>query len=151
MNSLQKFEKTLRECSAFISYTPLVSEIALNTIPILDIQNKKIFVVPQDNGTDPFLCADELRTICVAESPCILIPGTQFDTYGTRHGRGGGWYDRFLSRIPVTWIRVGIVRSDAFFESAIPKQPWDEPVDWILVCDEVTSSWNAYESLYDRR
>jgi 5-formyltetrahydrofolate cyclo-ligase len=38
----------------------------------------------------------------------ILVPGIAFDRRGFRLGRGGGWYDRLLSRLPGGALRVGI-------------------------------------------
>ena len=63
----------------------------------------------------------------------VLIPGTAFDESGTRKGRGGGWYDRFLSRIPAEWTRVGVLPQESLQSEPLQRQSWDEPVDYLLI------------------
>lgn len=63
----------------------------------------------------------------------ILLPGRAFDEAGTRHGQGGGWYDRFLSRVPVEWVRLGVCFSNQLSPIPLEAKPWDEPVDALYV------------------
>jgi 5-formyltetrahydrofolate cyclo-ligase len=57
----------------------------------------------------------------------VLVPGRAFDTSGHRLGRGKGYYDRFLHRLPPTTQTLGI-----FFAcqqlTRVPREPHDIPL-----------------------
>ncbi|MBP6868700.1 MAG: hypothetical protein KBC16_01175 [Candidatus Pacebacteria bacterium] len=63
----------------------------------------------------------------------IFLPGRKFDALGTRHGQGGGWYDRYLARVPSNWLRVGLCTSERFSTEALTRLPHDQPVDIVGV------------------
>jgi 5,10-methenyltetrahydrofolate synthetase len=95
------------------------------------------YVVPQNPEMDPFKLAEELINRAPKDARAyLLVPGTRFDRFGARYGRGGGWYDRFLSRLPRSWLRIGIAKSHQISETELERNPWDEPVDWLLVSPE---------------
>ena len=60
----------------------------------------------------------------------VLVPGRAFDRSGQRLGRGGGYYDRFLARLPRGVIRVGIGTVDTTVDE-VPADASDERVDWL--------------------
>ena len=61
----------------------------------------------------------------------ILVPGLAFDREGYRLGRGGGFYDRLLARLPERTVRIGL-----FFAvqelAQIVREPHDRRLDWIV-------------------
>lgn len=59
----------------------------------------------------------------------MLVPGIAFDVQGYRLGRGGGYYDRYLSRYDIR--KLGLCRQRFFLEN-IPKAWNDLPVDHVL-------------------
>lgn len=73
------------------------------------------------------------------ETTLILVPGLAFDLRGRRLGRGGGFYDRFLSRIRSEADEAGesppLCLGFAFEEQIFPEVPadkHDEKVDGLL-------------------
>lgn len=95
-----------------------------------------IICTPNSPDADPFAFAESCELIAKNAMVCILIPGRRFDALGTRKGRGHGWYDRFLSRVPAGWLRIGIARARDVSRDPLPKQPWDECVDVLMSCFE---------------
>jgi len=65
----------------------------------------------------------------------ILVPGLAFDRLGYRLGRGGGFYDRLLERLPARTARIGL-----FFAvqelAEIVREPHDRRLDWIITENE---------------
>jgi 5-formyltetrahydrofolate cyclo-ligase len=61
----------------------------------------------------------------------IAVPGLAFTGKGGRLGRGAGFYDRFLSMVPLTTIKIGVC-----FEfqrlSAIPHESHDIQMDAVV-------------------
>jgi len=60
----------------------------------------------------------------------VLVPGRAFDLSGDRLGRGAGYYDNLLSRLPRGVILVGIT-VDATIVEKIPTASHDQQVDWL--------------------
>lgn len=117
-----------------IWYSPLPGEpdpATLEIVKRLDLKPWKI--VPPRRDVDPILFADDLRKQAPEDAKVYLfIPGTVFDRFGTRHGRGGGWYDRFLSKIPRDWMRIGVVPDGKLSDGVLRREAWDEPMDWLI-------------------
>jgi 5-formyltetrahydrofolate cyclo-ligase len=63
------------------------------------------------------------------ELELIIVPALAFDSGGARLGKGGGYYDRFLSRTDA--VKAGITRDRLLFEK-LPAEPHDVAVDIIV-------------------
>ena len=62
----------------------------------------------------------------------IVVPGVAFDRHGHRLGRGGGFYDRFLSHPALHHTcKVGICFPCQVVDS-IPTEPHDLPVSQVI-------------------
>ena len=61
----------------------------------------------------------------------ILLPGVAFDRKGNRLGRGGGCFDRFLSKVPARVPRVGLAFKFQVVPR-LPREPHDQPVDRVI-------------------
>jgi 5-formyltetrahydrofolate cyclo-ligase len=144
LNNFCKLNNILSDCDVSIAYEALPDEIDFTSIPLTQKIFKNLIQIPINNDSDPHKWSENCRCYCKGKNTCILIPGRKFDIHGTRHGRGGGWYDRFLSKVPKDWIRIGITCKSNFSFSVLSKQSWDEPVDWIIVKDG--DSWQVHET-----
>lgn len=65
------------------------------------------------------------------EIDLILVPGLIFDLKGYRIGYGGGYYDRFFSKLQKNVIKIGLCY-ELQIMSKVPKTKYDIPVDYIL-------------------
>lgn len=58
----------------------------------------------------------------------LVAPGLGFDRRGHRLGRGAGFYDRFLIRLPVTCTACGLGLEEQLTD-ALPAEAHDQPLD----------------------
>ena len=65
---------------------------------------------------------------------CIIVPGAAFDRQGNRLGLGGGYYDRFLQRVPLA-KRIALT-FDYQLLDYIPFESHDVKVDVIITESE---------------
>lgn len=143
-SNLNELQKVVPQCTGSVLYRPTKIEVDYND-PSFPLKiPKDNLLIPRDKNSDPFEWADNCIAKFKNDPVCVLIPGTRFDAYGTRHGKGAGWYDRFLSKIPFNWLRVGIIAGAKFSNSKLIRQEWDEPVNWVIVKDH--SSWKVYKA-----
>ena len=140
----KELQKIVSQCVGSILYIPTKNEVDYNdsSFPLV-INKENMITIPKDKNINPFEwahnCIDKFKN----DPVCVLIPGTKFDASGTRHGKGAGWYDRFLSKIPTNWLRVGLVDGAKFSGSKLTRQEWDEPVHWVMVREG--TSWAVYK------
>jgi len=64
----------------------------------------------------------------------VLVPGVVFSKDGYRVGYGGGYYDRFLSRLNV--LKIGIC-FHLQLQEKVPVGKFDIPVDIIITDEEI--------------
>ena len=61
----------------------------------------------------------------------ILVPGLAFDMQGGRLGRGAGFYDRTLAKVPESVMRIGVCFDQQVVDE-VPQDSWDRKVHAIL-------------------
>lgn len=125
-----------------ISYVPLRTEVSAERF----VFEPAAYVIQPRPSLDPR--AEALAAMqCVGrEAAAVLLPGRRFDASGTRHGQGGGWYDRFLARVPDHWLWIGFCYADQFSPTPLKREAWDQPMDYVCVIDRETGALQMYAS-----
>ena len=110
-------------------------------VPITRVQEKRLDAIHITNrlsDLEPGYCdipePKELlcktREVAPEKIETILLPGSVFDERGGRFGYGGGYYDRFLAKVP-TAARIGLAYDLQIIEKA-PLQEHDEILDMVV-------------------
>lgn len=93
----------------------------LRQITALDQLVPGIYGIPEPPAGSPLILTD---SVDFAILPCVTC-----DHSGRRLGRGGGYYDRFLTHYrggAVLLCRERLIREE------IPVEPHDRPLPWVL-------------------
>ncbi len=61
----------------------------------------------------------------------VIVPGLAFDKSNNRLGRGVGYYDRFLSRLPKTTTTIGLAFDFQLIDS-LPVEEHDVPLSCVI-------------------
>lgn len=139
----QKIEELLAPYGAFITYVPLRTEVPF--LDYVDIpSDATVYEIKPRASLDPAAEARAAMALAGDKKTAILMPGRSFDSSGTRHGQGGGWYDRFLAAVPREWLRVGFCYERQFSPAPLVREAWDQPMDAVCVVNEK----NALNTLY---
>jgi 5-formyltetrahydrofolate cyclo-ligase len=73
-----------------------------------------------------------IRPIPLEHIDLVVLPGLAFDEAGNRLGRGMGYYDRFLSRLPKDTPTVGLAFDFQLIRDFPPLEPHDFAVSIVL-------------------
>lgn len=128
-----------------LSYLPMTDEVDLSGIHDLDRCRIAATRTPQSgrlsvHELEPdrleqhrlgFLqpCGDA-PTVPLDGIDVVLVPGLAFDRRGNRLGRGKGYYDDLLERLPVGVVRVGVTVDELLVDAA-PTESHDQRVAWV--------------------
>lgn len=75
--------------------------------------------------------ADPQRRVAARELDLVVVPGVGFDHLGNRLGAGCGYYDRLLTRLRPTALRIGLCY-EAQLLDRMPVQEHDIPMDLVV-------------------
>jgi len=102
-----------------------------------EIANWDDVVVPGPFGLrepDPLRCP----RVQLAKLDCVFAPGVAFDQEGFRLGRGGGFYDSFLSQTLPTLPCIGLMFSLQKVPM-VPREPHDQALRSVITEDGLLS------------
>ena len=108
-------------------------------VPLVDLENKELklkeirdLVKDLAPGTlgilEPVVATKEAE---LRDVECLLLPALAFDPKGRRLGRGGGYYDRLLAKLPAKVTKIGLAFSFQVLPQ-IPLEDHDRTVDLVL-------------------
>jgi 5-formyltetrahydrofolate cyclo-ligase len=80
-----------------------------------------------------------LTKVSPSELAALVVPAIAFDTNGYRVGFGGGYYDRYLKRVPKKVPRYGVCFEEQILK-VIPIEPHDLPMDEVIVAQSAIIS-----------
>ena len=112
-------------------------------VPITDIKNRKLYPTeiskyPEDlvEGTWGILEPKKGSIIEPDKIDLVIVPGVAFDNLGNRLGYGGGFYDRFLTKVKIGTPFVAIAYELQIVNNVYPEEH-DQPVHYIVSEDRV--------------
>lgn len=83
-------------------------------------------------------CRDQGKRVVLPEQhpdaeeiDVVIVPGLAFTRAGHRLGQGGGWYDRFLTRIRPDCATIGVAFEPQLVD-ALPIEPHDVQLDCVV-------------------
>lgn len=93
----------------------------------VEISSKGDLVPGKYNIPEP---RDRTRTVSPESLELVIVPGVAFGEDGSRLGRGGGYYDRFLKNAKNA-KKIALCR-EMNLEKTVPREEYDEFVDIIV-------------------
>ena len=143
-----------KNSTTIMAYVSMPEEIQLNELFDDAFENKKILAVPLIVGRGTMrpvflpsmdsLVVGDFGILTVRQDQrsfvefddidCVIVPGAAFDRNGNRLGLGGGYYDRFLKRVPQA-KRIALAFNFELFDK-IPVAEYDTKMDIIITEDE---------------
>jgi len=133
-------------------YVSMQNEV--NTLPMIDRvlkEGKKVFVPLCDAGKTKLHFyeiksrkdlkkgsfgileppAEEKKPADLKKIDCVIVPGLAFDKENNRLGRGKGYYDGFLKKLPKRTKKIGLGFSFQVVEK-LPIEDHDQQLDFVL-------------------
>ena len=151
---LERWEP-LRRAATILIYLPLGDEIDLVPLRQSDLDCR--FVATRTPERDGALTIHELEgplevhrlgflqphraapVVDPGDVDVLLLPGLAFDLWGTRLGRGAGYFDELLSRTPATATTVGVCPT-ALVVDRLPSEPHDRTVSFLATEEGVIAT-----------
>jgi 5-formyltetrahydrofolate cyclo-ligase len=122
VNGLERW----KQATSVLLFDPLSSEPDITMLyRRAAVAGKRISVIPQT------IRRNDEHKFTVLEADLVLVPGLAFSGDGHRLGRGGGFFDWFLGKLPKNCCKVAVCFQVQLLER-VPTEPYDVPVDVIV-------------------
>lgn len=143
-----------KSAATIMAYSSMPEEIQLNELFDNSFANDKTLAIPLIIGRGTMrpvflptvgdlvvgdfgimtVRQDKRKFVEFDDIDCVIVPGAAFDRQGNRLGLGGGYYDRFLQRVPNA-KRVALSFEYQLLEM-VPAEPHDAKMDIIITENE---------------
>jgi 5-formyltetrahydrofolate cyclo-ligase len=145
----------LQQARVALLYLPLGDEIDLVGLQAADLGCR--FVATRTPDREGALTVHELNgpfevhrlgflqphraapEVAAAEIDVLLLPGLAFDLWGNRLGRGAGYFDELLSRVPARSVTVGVCPTRLVVDR-LPSEPHDQRVRYLATEEGVVAT-----------
>lgn len=119
------------QAATVMAFTSIVGEPETETFLAWCRAEGKQVVLPEDDPLpDPALV------------DVVVVPGLAFTAAGDRLGQGGGWYDRFLSRVEPRCTTIGVGFAEQLAVE-LPVEPHDIRLDLVVTDAGTAGEWSA--------
>jgi len=145
-----------RKAGTVMAYLALPDEVDTHEVILAGWQQEKLICAPKISWQQRHMIPvriDTLETefstdvanlpnpvegapVPFGEIDLIIVPGLGFDKDGNRLGRGGSYYDRFLSNREIRAVRCGLC-FDRQLIDCVPTKHYDEPMDMVVTDERV--------------
>lgn len=133
----EKLLKTIQSLSferlaSFCSMPDEIDTRALNTF--FAHQGRLLLPTVNQSGLEYHLVLEPAlpTPVSLTRQDLLLVPGLAFDKAHFRIGYGKGHFDRFLAANPAV-LTVGIGFQEQLSQELLPRDPWDMPVQKLLL------------------
>ncbi len=108
---------------------PVADPVKKELIPV-EIENIDSLVRSSLGIMEP--ARDKNKIIPLAQLDLVVVPGLAFDKWGNRLGRGAGYYDCFLAKLPARTVKVGLAFDFQMIDSVPTVDGQDIPLDLVI-------------------
>jgi 5-formyltetrahydrofolate cyclo-ligase len=149
-------QEEFRNADVVMIYLTIPGEVDTGELALVTWQHEKTVLVPKVDREQRHMIAVEIRSLetgFVAGSygirepvegepyppediDLIVVPALAYDRLGSRLGRGGGFYDRFLAHPGVRAVKCGLGFEDQIVDE-LPTRAHDYPLDMLVTDKQV--------------
>ena len=147
MNQIEAL-KEFTSAKNILTYYPLKDELDINSLVISNPEKKWCLPRPIGERRMLIFAAGDLfnlqqgkydimvppannELIKASEIDLVIIPALAYDKKGFRLGRGAGYYDTLLEKLPKNCKTVGVISKELLLDS-IPTEHHDQKVDIVI-------------------